>query len=89
MDLEGVSMRMRGTESVNELEGKRVGRSNGGTEAGKESEAMAEMRVVLPADLSPTMTILTSLRIVVLRLFAIGIGIEKTREEGFCVILIL
>ncbi|MCI46228.1 hypothetical protein A2U01_0067468 [Trifolium medium] len=60
-DLEGVSMRRRGTESLKELLGKRVGGSNGGTVAGKESEAMAEMRVDFPVDLSPTTTILTSL----------------------------
>jgi hypothetical protein len=74
-DLEGVSMRRRGTESVKELVGKRVGGSNGGTVAGKESEAMAEMRVDFPVDLSPTRTILTCLG-------KYAIEIENCNEEG-------
>jgi hypothetical protein len=74
-DLEGVSMRRRGTESVKELVGKRVGGSNGGTVAGKESEAMAEMRVDFPVDLSPTRTILSSLG-------KYAIEIAMKREQG-------
>lgn len=58
-------MTMRGVESVNELTGKRVGGSSGGTVEGKESEAMAEMRVDFPVDLSPITRIVTSLGMVV------------------------
>lgn len=61
-DLEGVSMTVRGRESGNELCGRRVGGSTEGTVSGKESDAMAAMRVDLPVAPSPATAIRTSLR---------------------------
>lgn len=88
---------MRGAESVKELAGKRVGGSSGGTVEGKESEAMADMRVDFPVDLSPITRIVTSLEMVVvvdLERNAIVIVTENREKrvneggkEGFCVIL--
>lgn len=61
-DLEGDSMRVRGTESGKRLRGKRVGGSTGGTDLGKDSDAIAAMSVDFPVAPSPTTAILTSLR---------------------------
>ena len=61
-DLEGVSMRVRATESGYKLWGNRVGGSTGGTDSGKDSEAMAAMRVDFPVATSPATAILSPLR---------------------------
>jgi len=61
-DLEGVSTRVRGTESGYRLWGKRVGGNTGGTDLGKDSDAIAATSVDFPVPPSPATAILTTLR---------------------------
>jgi len=53
---------MRGTESGYRLWGKRVGGSTGGTDSGKDSDAIAATSVDFPVPPSPTTATLTTLR---------------------------